>query len=224
MSSVASTPFLQMIRQLRQREEVFLYDRFRDISEREVETLIDFMHGEYDAEAINHPFTVPAFNSSAAIWAARTIYISAQLLLYRDSKPEELIQHLPDFKGERNPSAILTADLCLRFLPAILTQLKLIDPDDELIELLEARLSEWHYSGITYPLEIAKLNFEPVLQDECLRTLYCERIIENKNLTLAQHPAFQSTIQSFLGIHGEQLWKEFKTTDPFSDDEDRKPE
>jgi len=91
-------------------------------------------------------------------------------------------------------------------------KLKLIDAEDKLISILEAQLKTWHYSGVSYPMEITDLNFEQVCKNKCLKQLYVNRVIENKKLQLANHPALKENILSAMGIFGEELWKDFKTT------------
>ncbi|MBT1695893.1 hypothetical protein KK083_03320 [Fulvivirgaceae bacterium PWU4] len=201
--------FDKMIRHLRQHEEVMLYGNLLNITAEEADDVVDFLKEEYEREALNHPYEVPLYNPVASRWAAQTVYISAQLMLFRENKPEDLGLLLPAFPFERDAAAMLSADLCLRFLPVMITHLKLIDSDDPLIALLETRLEQWHYSGVAYALEVSKLDFTPVVSDPCLHALYCNRIIQHKKLALARHPAFETSIRAFLGIYGTQLWSEF---------------
>ena len=55
------------------------------------------------------------FNKDAALWAAKTIYIAAQLMLYRENKSVELAKLLPDYNGEINASSILSSRLMHSF-------------------------------------------------------------------------------------------------------------
>lgn len=201
--------FLQMIQHLRECEEVILYEKVMSWEKAEEQELIDFLSREYQNESLNYPYQVPGFNSDAALWAAKTIYLAAQLILYRDQKENDLGLLFTDFEGDLDASTILSADLCLRFLPDMLFQLKVIDSQDGLIELLEAIAHKWHYSAMRYSLEIDRLSFEWMDSDTCLKQLYVNRIIEYKKLKLAEHPACYEAVKSSLGIHGEQLWKEF---------------
>lgn len=201
--------FLQMIKHLRECEEVLLYEKVMSWENTEEQELIDFLSLEYQNESLNYPDQIPEFNLHAALWAAKTIYLAAQLILYRDQKENDLGQLFSDFEGDLDASAILSADLCLRFLPDMLFQLKVIDSQDGLIELLETIAYKWHYSAMRYPLEVERLSFEWMNSDTCLRQLYVNRIIEYKKLKLAEHPACYDAVKASLGIHGEQLWKEF---------------
>ena len=203
--------FLKMIRHLRQQEETMLYSNMLVISEKEADETIDFLRGEYEAESLDYPYEAPEFCPEAALWAAKTIYIAAQLLLYRENKNEELATLLPDFPGEADASAMLSADLCLRFLPDTLFQLRLIDSQDLLIEVLESKLHAWHYSGIHYGLDVEKIDLTSIASDLCLQQLYVNRIISGGKMQLAMHPAFTEVVKANLGIFAGDFWSDFKT-------------
>lgn len=204
--------FLKMIQHLRQNEEIMLYGNILSASSEECSQVTDFLKSEYEKELSGYPPGAPPFYSEAALWAARIVYVSAQLLLYRENKEKDFAVLLPSYEGDNTPAAVLSADLCLRFLPDMLVQFKLIDSEDPLIELLEKILVTWHYSGVTYSLKPETLDLTMLHTDASLFQLYCDRIFENKNLLLAQHTAFRDTIISQLGIYGTTFWNEFKMT------------
>ncbi len=199
-----------MLRAIREHEEVILYNNILHVSEQEQHQAIDFLNQEYQKESIDYPHKAPSFDSNAALWGAKTLYHSAQLVLYRENKDADLEKIIPNFSGEITPNAILSADLCLRFIPEILTQLKLIDAEDKLIEVLEKLLEKWHYSGISHEIPVENFDFNTILSDACVRQLYINRIIDYKNLKLATHPALQKHLIANLGIHGNEFWKAFQ--------------
>jgi hypothetical protein len=49
-----------------------------------------------------------------------------------------------------------------------------------LIIILENILTEFHYSGIGYDLDLKTVNWEAELKDPTYRKLYLERIVEKK--------------------------------------------
>lgn len=202
--------FLKMIRTLRHYEDVMLYGNILDIKETESIEVIEFLENEYQCEVLNYPYEVPAYNAEASLWAAKTVYTAAQLMLYRENKEADLPFLLPDFLGEFSASAILSSDLCLRFLPDMLTQLKFIDSEDPLIQILENKLRQFHYSGISYPLEIERLDFRNVGSNKCLQQLYINRIIENKKIQLADHPECKDMVFASLGFFAQEFWNELK--------------
>lgn len=209
----ASQPlFSHCIELLRQQEELILYQHLFTISEEETLEVGLFLGREYQKERLEYPFEAPEFDVEAAIWGAKTVYISAQLILFRKDAPTELERLLPDFSGKMSPSAMLSADLCLRFLPDIVKALESIDPHDPLMDILMDRLTKWHYSGIKAPLKVEAVDFQIVKSNACLHQLYVNRIIHYKNRALANHPEVLPRVLDHLGLHPNLYWKNFEIT------------
>jgi hypothetical protein len=204
-----SSYFSEMIQNLRQNEEITLYANLLVISDSEALQVCKFLEKEYARESAGYPYSPPAFDASAALWAAKTVYVSAQLILYRENKVAELGALLPDHQGGKGPSAILSADLCLRFLPPMILQLKMIDSADPLIEALEKILTHWHYSGVSYSPDLKIEGFDEISGNSCLQQLYINRILEYKKTQLAKHPAFKEVVLGNLSIFAPELWNEF---------------
>jgi hypothetical protein len=114
---------------------------------------------------------------------------------------------------------MVSADLCLRFIPDILVQLKLIDPEDGLIGVLENFLVTWHYSGISYALDIQMLNFEQIIANPSLKQLYIDRVIHHKRMDLAKHADLSEGVKSSLSIFADLFWKELKKEISYENDE-----
>jgi MoxR-vWA-beta-propeller ternary system protein len=202
--------FATMIKQVRQQEDIMLYGNILTIDQLESIETIEFLRNEYEREALEFPYTAPPFDKDAALWGAKTVYIAAQLILYRENRDTELSVLLPPFSAELTPSAIVSADLCLRFIPDMLIQLKLIDTEDALIALLEEQLCVWHYSGVKYPLKTELPDFQKITSNDCLYQLYINRIIEYKKLHLAKLPEFKEGVAANLGMFPQVLWNDFK--------------
>jgi hypothetical protein len=209
MTPVAPDYFLNMIRHLRQHEEIMLYGHVLEIAEADAQATRAFLKSEYERESIGYPGSAPPFDDEAGMWAARVVYVAAQLILYRENQEKDLSLLLPDHHSAPTAAGMLSADLCLRFLPQMIMQLKNIDSEDALIEVLERKLGAWHYSGVAHPLNIESLDFS-FTDDPCLRQLYAERIIDNRKLSLALHPAFREYISAQLGLYAHTLWSDFK--------------
>ncbi len=191
---------------LRQQEEIMLYGHVLYVNEQEAAEVLAFLKHEFQQESLSYPYKVPNFDESSALWAAKLVYIAAQLILYRKDNEADLATLLPNFSEKMTPDALLSADLCLRFLPSMIVQLKLIDPEDKLVDILENHLHNWHYSGVNYPLQIEKCDFNSISENKCVMQLYCNRIIAHKKGTLAKHPFFNDWIQANLGIFPKEFW------------------
>ena len=190
-----------------------LYANLLEINDSQEKEALDYLRREYDHERIDYPCKdLPGFDPSAALWAARTIYTAAQLLLYRENRESDLQLLFPDYPGEISSDAQLSADLVLRFLPDMIVQLKLIDPEDALIPILEKHLMQWHYSGIKYTLRPESLDFSTVISNTCLEQLYIDRVNTYKKISLAKHPALDKGLKASLGIFADVFWKDFDQT------------
>jgi len=193
---------------LREQEELMLFSKLYPIHPIEEMAVVEYLSDAYQQESFEYPHQAPPFNEAAALWSAKTLYHASQLLINREKPSTELKDLFPPFGKPTHASQILSADLTLRFLPIVLQQAEDIDPEDQLIDLLEQILVQWHYSSIGYLLKEEELNFEPVIQNLCLRQLYVNRIIEKKADDLAQKPQLQKYIKASLGDYKELLWQE----------------
>lgn len=208
MNPIEKNPFLHTIFQLRRAEDLVLYSRLVAADPDEALLVTDLLEEDYALECLEYPGTPPAFEAGAALWGARTLYMAAQLLLYREHKKEELPDLFLSYKDNVNPGVILSADLCLRFLPRIRMEMHRIDPDDALIPIVDDILLAWPYSAIGCISNSPEVDFSNVLTDICLAQLYVDRIITRKDSQLALHPQWQDKIRAAAGIHQHHFWKE----------------
>jgi hypothetical protein len=201
--------FSQMIKKLRKHEVVLLYANNLVIAENDAQACLNFLQKEFERESLNFPHQPPAFDSKAALLGARVIYLASQFLLYRENKPKDLPGMFPEFDGKKNPAAMLSADLCLRFLPDLIEELELIDITDELIGLLKNLLVQWPYSALLLKSDSNKIAFSLLTTDPCLHQLSADRITARHKIGLAQLPEFSTLIESNLSIYKQDLWPEF---------------
>lgn len=199
-----------MIQVLRQQEEVVLYAHVLTIDEQEQHEVTDYLHREYLIETLNFPSDSLSFNPEAALWGAKIIYNAAQFILYRNHQEKDLQPFFPAFENPVDAGAIVSADLCLRFLPDVLYQLEAIDSQDGLIPLLQQIAQTWHYSAIRYIRETEQLDFEAIVSDPSLLQLYTDRVIGYKNLKLSAHPLIQHHVKANLSLYADHFWKAFK--------------
>lgn len=204
--------FYDAIYGLRQHEEIVLHDKLLQYIPEDEVLVQNFLQIEYDNESLNYPFSPPAFDAAAALWAAKTTYTSCQLILFRENKEAELPLLLPAYHGGKDAGAILSADLCLRFLPQIVRQTKQVDPDDQLIEIIDAHLSLWHYSGIGYSKAVLDVN-DAIFNNDCLLQLYADRVVEKKDIDRAKQVPLLQKIKADMGIFSSVFWKTITAPD-----------
>jgi hypothetical protein len=202
---------LQTIHHLRTSGYFVLYTNKPKVTSAELNDLGDFLEQEYENEILNYPFEAPKFNREAAIWGAKTIYFAAQFLAHRLEEPKDLNKYFEDFKGELLPSSCLSADVALRFLPYIIKELETIDFDDWLIKILTKSLQKFQYSAIGHELEL-EINEEilaKLFQDNCFKTLYTDRVIAKKELSLTEHKIIHENVAIHLGEHSNHFRSAF---------------
>jgi len=203
-----SKPFLETIYHLRTVEHVILYSRPAVIPNNEEQDVVAFLEGEYERESVDYPFITPAFSATAALWAAKTVYNAAQLFLFRENKATELQSLLPLFNGTIDASAMLSADLCLRFMPSLKYALETVDVNDPLIAIVEEFLKYFPYSGIGRDGKFLAQDTTIIINNNCLKQLYLDRITERKATKWANEEIIKSAILANIGNYKSYLWRE----------------
>ncbi|MBO9693902.1 hypothetical protein [Chryseobacterium sp.] len=205
------SPFLDTIFLLRKEECITLFSGLQQISPQEEEEAGDYFEAEFEKERLEFLSDQLSCNKEAAVWAAKVLYHSAQLYLIRENTEKNIEKLIPGFKGTRDISSILSADLSLRFLPQIIIALNTVDPEDPLIAMLENIMTGFHYSGIGYDLDLKDVNWQEELADKTYRKLYLERIVEKKDYKLAEIPFINKLLIAEFGMYKDAFWRELKT-------------
>lgn len=205
------SPFLDTIFLLRKEECITLFSSLQKISPQEEAEAGDYFETEFEKERLEFLSDQLPCNKDAAVWAAKVLYHSAQLYLIRENTEKNIDNLIPGFKGTRDISSILSADLSLRFLPQVMVALNTVDPEDPLISTLENILMQFHYSGIGYDLDLKNVNWKEELKDSTYRKLYLERIVEKRDYKLAEIPVINKLLTAEFGMHKDAFWKELKT-------------
>ena len=201
--------FLRTIQHLRHYEEMLIFAFQPVIPSEEIRKASSYLQEEYISESLNFPYDPPPFEENAAIWAAKTIYLTGQLIVYRQQNEQELIKQLPEFNQPVTAGSILSADLCLRFLPDLKKILHKFDPDDSIIPILDRILHRFPYTAIGTPLFPNDTELVPITTDPCMLQLYTDRVIARNDLKKALHPLIKPSVQAALGNHAAYFWNTF---------------
>lgn len=207
----AQSPFLDTLFLLRQEECITIFTDLQEISRKEENDAAEFLETEFEKERLDFLSDIISYDKETAVWAAKVLYHSAQLYLIRENTAKDLNRLIPPFNGKRDASAILSADLSLRFLPQIILALQQADPEDRLIKLLENILIHFHYSAVGFDLELENIDWQEELKDSTYRKLYLERIVEKKSYQLAEIPYINNLLIAEFGLYKDVFWKELKT-------------
>ncbi|SDQ16655.1 hypothetical protein SAMN05421664_0840 [Chryseobacterium soldanellicola] len=204
------SPFLDTLFMLRKDECITIFSDLKEISKKEEQDVADYFESEFEKERLEFLSDQISCNKETAVWAAKVVYHSAQLLLIRENTAKDLSILIPQYKGTRDISSVLSADLSLRFLPQIIVTLQATDPEDPLIKLLENILHQFHYSGVGFDLDLEKIDWEEELKERTYRKLYLERIVEKKAYKLAEIPYINQLLMAEFGMYKDIFWRELK--------------
>jgi len=205
------SPFLDTIFRLRTDGHITIFAAIQDVPKKEEQDVASYLQSEFENERLEFLSDQINYDAETAVWAAKVLYRSAQLYLVRKDTDKNLDKLIPAFKGKIDVSAILSADLSLRFLPQIISALQSSDAEDPLIKILENILSQFHYSAIGFDLEMGEKNWEQELKDKTYRKLYLERIVEKKAYKLAEIPYINQLLIGEFGMYKDVFWRELKT-------------
>lgn len=211
MSKLKQNNFLETISYLRQEEHLVIHDNIMKTKQSEDDDVTLFLKQEYENESLNYPLKSPIFDENAGLWAAKIVYYAAQLLLNRGNTRKDLDLFFFNLIGDITPSKILSVDLCLRFLPQINLQLKSIDADDPLVNILDNLLEIWQYSAIDNDSKPPENSLLLSINNPCISQLYLDRIIEKQVLLWAELPDINPLLNQHLGYHKDTFWKTLKT-------------
>lgn len=163
----------------------------------------------YKLDIENMPYNMPAFNQSAAIWAAQYLYHSMQLLLLRQFGEEHIAKLLVDYNGKATDDVVYSVDLTFKYLPDILNAAKGLAPDDPLVQKLSHTANQWQYSSVGAPITAPETD-SVILENAALRTEYIDRIIEKKDKHRLKQTTTKQVVAAALGTHAELIWPGFK--------------
>lgn len=200
--------FFNSIYELRTAEHIILFGKQTLTTESEDIEVVQFLEMNYKDESIGYPNTAPTFDAKAALWAAKITYYLSQFFLFREDTAKDIPQLLPPYSGIIDEASLLSADLCLRFVPEILRQLHHVDAEDPIITHVNNILSKFHYSTIGYRTDLTAIDFEIIFATPCLSILYLDRIVEKKDAFLVEIPIINQKLHLHLGAHKDNFWRE----------------
>lgn len=160
------------------------------------------LESEYRAELPGSP---PDMNSAAAEWALASVYRLCQFHVYRQLGPDDMASRFHDAAPGSNMAAVhYSVDVVLRFLPDIERLIRSSSPEDPLLEIVGRLASDWPLSSVGMAdVEVDEARLEPVLQDDCLRRMYVDRVIAGRDTSRTEHPIVQDGIRQVAGSYPE---------------------
>lgn len=208
MKTVSS--FFKTLYDLRKNGNITVFSKLHTVSKTDLTEVNELLQAEFELERMEFPAAVD-FDAVSALWAAQTVFYSAQLLLIRGDTIKDLATFFPENNRKITLAAILSADLSLRFLPEIYTQLNIADSKDPLLPLLERYLKQFHYAAIGSDIEPEVIDWQAELADPVYRKLYLDRIVEKKDYKRAEIPYINQLLHAAFGLYKDRFWPALKT-------------
>jgi len=172
------TPFIST---LLNEGRVAIEGRLHSFEEEDIREAAQLLYQYYQEDCLEMPYSPPAFDEEAALWAAKYFYQAIQLAVIRESG-EEIIQELLQPYGKlHTPAAIYSVDLIFRYLPALFNLVKGLAPADMLVKVLLAAAEEWAFSSPGIALD-HEGDFEVVFADRSLKHALVDRIIRLQDI------------------------------------------
>jgi len=169
----------------------------------------ELLKNYYQEDIIEMRGSAPPFSEKAAVWAAQYFYYAVHLTVIRDADEGIIKEKLLPFDEMIMPAEMYSADLILRYLPALFELAKGLAPADILVTTLEKTATDWPFSSVG--IEISDFSYsEIIFSNTCLAYTYADRIIKHKDLKRAAHPVVHRYVREALGTH-TSLWPDFKT-------------
>jgi MoxR-vWA-beta-propeller ternary system domain bpX4 len=164
----------------------------------------------YTEDILEMPETAPAFNEAAALWAAKYFYVAVQLTVLRDEGEAIINEKLQLFTETITADAVYSADLILRYLPALLQLAKGLSPADILVKVLEQTAAEWPFSSTGIEVGAIK-NEDIIFTHPSLTITYTDRLITAKDIKRISGNQLQQHILSATGLHLKTFWPQAAT-------------
>lgn len=175
----------------------------------DVQQALAVLKSYYNEDALEMPGSAPGFDPDASLWAAEYLYCCIQLTVLRDAENEKVTEHLKDFTGEITPGTIYSADLILRYLPAVFNLAKGLAPGDILVEMMKHTALQWPFSSAGMKLE-TEPDLSLVLSHPSLRRAYIDRVIKEKDTERLKNDVIAELVHESVGDHSRTLWPELE--------------
>lgn len=145
------------------------------------------------------PYQPPGLRLAPAVWALRTVYRASQALTFReideDAVRAMLANPCPEPAG---PPVCYSVDLSFRLLPDLISLARGLAWDDPLVTSLLSLAAAWPLSSVGVK-GLPAADPGAFINDQALRRVYADRIIERADVSRLQHPGARQAVREALG-------------------------
>ncbi|MBO9732257.1 MAG: hypothetical protein J7623_26685 [Chitinophaga sp.] len=189
--------------------QVTVVNQLIPFTQQELQDTQTILADYYQQDILEIPGTAPDFDAAAALWSAGYIYRIVQLAMLRDAGTAQLQEWLTPYPLPQTAAAIYSADLCLRYLPDLLSLSKGLAPDDPLVQQIRETAMQWPFSstGMNLP---AQGDMSVIISSPSLLQAYADKIIATRDSGRCDIPAVQQIVTASLGNYTSVLWPDYK--------------
>jgi len=149
------------------------------------------------------PGAAPEFLVDAALWAAETIYRLSQCLIYPAMDAQMALKiTTPAPRAPHTAAQHYSVDLTLRFLPDLWRLARARGEAGSLVSQILNLAAEWPLSSVGIS-GISASSIDAVAADECLLTLYVDRVLERKDRSRLGDPRVRNKVEAAVGPFDE---------------------
>ncbi len=143
------------------------------IAERERAAALPILRASFDRHALEVAGPVLSFDPPTAVWAAEQLAAACWQLVGDATEPT------PADREPKTPDEHLTADVLLRFLPAVHRRAKAREAGGPLVARLDALARRWPLAGVLLDLDGGPTTSPDFGGHRGLQLLYAERLVEH---------------------------------------------
>jgi len=188
--------------------EVIIAPIITEIGENDQLLATTILEQAYDKSIQNMPHEAPAFDGDAALWAAKYLYRTIQLILIRHLEEAEIQKHLQAYTRTQSAATIYSMDLSFRYLPNLFHLAKGLAPKDVLVQYLNRLALKHPFSSVGIELK-EPIDQTLILEHPSLKVAYIDRIIEAKDKKRIQQYQLEPFIAEVLGNYQKELWVDY---------------
>ena len=197
-------PFSDFLTQLFDTGTVTVAPALLPIPEHEQAAGVQIIRSRFEVLSLDYPADMPDFDADAALWAGQWVYYAVHLMVIRDAGEAEITRLMPPYSAAPSPSAVISADVCLSYLPEILHAAKGFAPGDILVTTLKTTARSWPFSAAGLALEglpdIRIFSGHPALMQ-----IYTDRLIQYRQRERLRDPLLAPWLQHITGNYSEIL-------------------
>lgn len=155
----------------------------------------------HETDAANDaPYTTPLHNVEASVWSAQAFAWAAGILIDRGESEVKIPNWLDETRPlGLDPSEHWSVDLVFRLMPDLVRRSEKIAKGDPFNDELSQLLAPWPLACVGTSIENPRASICVVMENDCLRTMYVDRILLRADSRRVEDETVQPWVQRVVG-------------------------